>query len=95
VKLVVEQPLRGFAPPFEMLSIRASVIAGRGVPGDSGRPVPPCQGAQKREFQSVSDISGVLITHPIPEFAAVVICDAVEHGPCEPIQPLAEMATVL
>ncbi len=55
VKLGVEQPPCGFAPPFEMLSIRASVIAGRVVPSDSERPGPPLP---RREETRISERRG-------------------------------------
>jgi hypothetical protein len=63
MKLFIERTPRCFVAPFEMSSVRTSIVARRVIPRDAERPVRADQSAQKCELENITDIAGILVTH--------------------------------
>ena len=63
VKFCIEKTPCRFVAPFEMPSVRASVVPWRVVPCDTERPVCTGKRTQKGKFKNIADIAGILITH--------------------------------
>ena len=63
----VESALPWLVAPFEVPSIRATIIAGYVVPCDAKSPALNGEGAQERELEDVAHVAGVLIAHAVPK----------------------------
>ena len=70
VQFFIEQPPRWLLDPFEVPSVRASIVSRRVIPGDAKFPVRASEGAQESEFQNVANIAGILVAHVVPRHSA-------------------------
>jgi hypothetical protein len=61
VKLCVELRPRRFVSPFQMRSVRSSIVMPRAILCDAERPIATSKRAQECRFQHVADVAGKLI----------------------------------
>jgi len=61
VELRVKKPPRRFVSPFEMQSVRSSIVTPRAIPFDAERPIATSKRAQDCNFQRVGGVDRAVI----------------------------------